>query len=87
MRVEVDFTDAVTVTGAPTLALQVGSVERQASYARGTGTKKLAFEYCEFSASLTEIFTVFDHHGSAVRGQPFPVAGARKEVIDQTTAT
>ncbi len=45
IEVEVTFDRAVTVTGAPRLALTVGTVARQASYADGSGTATLSFAY------------------------------------------
>ncbi len=43
--VELTFSRAVDVTGAPRLALGIGSATRQASYASGTGTTGLLFQY------------------------------------------
>ena len=37
--------ETVTVTGTPTLALVIGATERRASYASGTGTTALVFQY------------------------------------------
>ncbi len=37
--------ETVTVTGTPTLALVIGTTERRASYASGTGTTALVFQY------------------------------------------
>ncbi len=45
IEVQVTFDRAVTVTGAPELALTVGAVARQASYAGGSGTATLSFAY------------------------------------------
>ncbi len=45
IEVEVTFDRAVTVTGSPRLALTVGAVARQASYADGSGTATLSFAY------------------------------------------
>ncbi len=45
IEVQVTFDRAVTVTGAPQLALTVGTVARQASYAGGSGTATLSFAY------------------------------------------
>ena len=45
IEVQVTFDRAVTVTGAPQLALTVGTATRQASYARGSGTATLWFTY------------------------------------------
>ncbi|GAB3868491.1 hypothetical protein GCM10028824_13540 [Hymenobacter segetis] len=41
----VNFSEAVTVTGTPQLALTVGATARQAAYASGTGTTALVFSY------------------------------------------
>ncbi len=45
IEVQVTFDRAVTVTGSPELALTVGTVARQASYAGGSGTATLSFAY------------------------------------------
>ena len=45
ITVQVGFQIPVTVTGEPQLALMIGSTPRQATYASGTGTKTLAFNY------------------------------------------
>ena len=51
IRVEVSFTETVTVTGAPQLALTIGSQTRQAAYdSSDTTPKALYFEYTVQSA-------------------------------------
>ena len=45
IAVTMTFGEPVTVTGAPSLGLQVGGVERRAAYAGGTGTEVLTFAY------------------------------------------
>ena len=45
IEVQVTFDRAVTVTGAPQLALTVGAATRQANYAAGSGTATLSFAY------------------------------------------
>ena len=45
IEVQVTFDRAVTVRGSPQLALTVGTVARQASYAGGSGTATLLFAY------------------------------------------
>ena len=45
IEVQVTFDRAVTVTGAPQLALTVGTTTRQANYAAGSGTATLSFAY------------------------------------------
>ena len=45
IEIAVTFNKAVAVTGAPQLALTIGTAARQASYASGTGTASLTFGY------------------------------------------
>ena len=45
IRIAVTFSEAVTVTGTPTLKLEVGENTRQASYTGGSGTTVLTFSY------------------------------------------
>ena len=45
IEVTVTFSEAVTVTGSPQLAVKVGAGERQAAYASGSGTAALVFSY------------------------------------------
>ena len=52
IRVEVGFDRVVTVTGAPQLALGIGTQTRQASYASGTGTPRLVFHYTVVQADV-----------------------------------
>jgi len=45
IRVTVNFSEAVTVTGTPTISLLVGAITRSASYISGSGTSALVFGY------------------------------------------
>jgi large repetitive protein len=45
IAITVAFSEPVTVTGTPTLALETGAVDRTASYTGGSGTATLAFQY------------------------------------------
>jgi hypothetical protein len=45
IRVTVNFSEAVTVTGTPTISLLVGVTTRSASYVSGSGTSALVFGY------------------------------------------
>ena len=45
IRVQVDFGEAMTVTGSPYLVLDVGGQVRRAVYESGTGTRYLVFAY------------------------------------------
>src|SRR5262249_41461417 len=45
ISVQVEFSEAVTVTGTPTLTLETGATDRNASYTSGSGTSTLTFTY------------------------------------------
>ncbi len=51
MSFEVEYAEAVTVTGTPLLNFPIGMQTRQASYASGTGTAVLVFDYVVLSPS------------------------------------
>lgn len=45
VSVQVNFSEAVTVTGTPQLTLETGATDRTINYASGTGTSTLTFSY------------------------------------------
>ncbi|MEN5207811.1 fibronectin type III domain-containing protein [Stenotrophomonas terrae] len=45
VSVQVNFSDAVTVTGTPQLILETGAIDRVINYASGSGTSTLTFSY------------------------------------------
>ncbi|WP_143218430.1 Ig-like domain-containing protein, partial [Acidovorax sp. T1m] len=45
ISIQVNFNEAVTVTGTPTITLETGSVDRSITYASGSGTNTLTFTY------------------------------------------
>ena len=45
IQVQVTFTENVAVTNTPELTLKIGASDELAAYQRGTGTKRLVFEY------------------------------------------
>ncbi|MEK3798631.1 hypothetical protein MHI18_10230 [Peribacillus sp. FSL H8-0477] len=51
--IKVTFSDAVTVTGTPSLALNVGGTK--ATYQTGSGTKELVFKYKVLSGDTTPV--------------------------------
>ena len=51
IEVQVTFQMAVTVTGTPRLALEIGSDTVQANFASGSGTKTLTFRYTVLSTN------------------------------------
>ncbi|SDE74507.1 DUF4347 domain-containing protein [Rhodospira trueperi] len=61
ITVTVQFGEAVTVTGTPTLTLETGATDRAATYASGSGTNTLSFTYTvqagDASADLDYIST------------------------------
>ncbi len=50
VQATVTFSDNVTVTGTPQLALQIGSATKNAGYVSGSGTTALLFEYTVVAA-------------------------------------
>lgn len=45
ISIQVDFSEAVTVTGTPQFTLETGATDRTANYASGSGTSTLTFNY------------------------------------------
>ena len=45
IAIQVDFSEAVTVTGTPQLTLETGTTDRVVNYASGSGTSTLSFNY------------------------------------------
>ena len=45
VSIQVNFSEAVTVTGTPQLTLETGTTDRTLNYASGTGTNSLTFTY------------------------------------------
>jgi hypothetical protein len=45
VSIQVTFTEAVTVSGAPRLTLETGSTDRAVDYVSGSGTSTLTFTY------------------------------------------
>lgn len=45
ITVTVNFTEPITVTGIPTIDIDINNVTRQASYVSGSGSNSLVFEY------------------------------------------
>ena len=45
INVTVGFSEAVTVTGTPTLTLETGGTDAVVSYTAGSGTATLSFDY------------------------------------------
>jgi hypothetical protein len=45
ISITVAFTEPITVTGSPTLVLETGATDREATYVSGSGTSTLTFSY------------------------------------------
>lgn len=53
LTIQVVFSEAVDVTGTPTLTLETGTTDRNATYTSGTGTDTLVFSYTIQSGDST----------------------------------
>ncbi|WP_288381332.1 DUF4347 domain-containing protein, partial [uncultured Massilia sp.] len=53
VSIQVSFSEAVLVTGTPTLQLETGAVDRVATYASGTNTTTLTFTYTVQAGDLS----------------------------------
>jgi hypothetical protein len=66
----VTASEAVTVTGAPRLAIDVGGVTRYATYASGSGTSSLTFSYAvqagDFDANGIALASPVELNGGAI---------------------
>ena len=51
--IDVSFSDSVTVTGTPSLVLETGTVDHEATYTSGSGTSILTFQYVVQSGDLS----------------------------------
>ena len=71
IEVTVTFDENVDVTGAPTLAVMVGTNTRTATYASGTGTTKLVFEYTVVAADT-------DSNGISIAADAITVDSSNK---------
>ena len=79
IRVQVRFSRGVAVTGAPRLALTVGSQTRQATYASGTGTERLEFSYAVQSSDT-------DVDGISIRANALSLNGGTIALMGASTA-
>ena len=73
----VTFNKAVDVTGTPQLALTIGTVTKQASYASGTGTASLVFRYVVVTADTDADGLSIGASALALNGGTIDVAGGR----------
>jgi large repetitive protein len=53
ISIQIAFSDAVSVSGTPTLALETGAVDRTAGYTGGSGTSTLTFQYTVQTGDVT----------------------------------
>ena len=80
--IELTFAEAVTVTGAPTLALEIGAARRKAAYVGGSGSAVLTFEATE--VALGEEDT--DGIAVAANGLEVPAGSAILNTADREAA-
>ncbi len=70
IKVTVTLSEATTVTGSPQLALNIGGTTVQASYASGSGTTQLVFEYTVMPGQS-------DGNGISIRANGLTLNGGR----------
>ena len=80
--IDVTFSDPVTVTGAPTLALEIGAARRKAAYVGGSGSAVLTFEATE--VALGEEDT--DGIAVAANGLEVPAGSSILNTVDREAA-
>lgn len=59
LRVTLTLNKTVTVTSLPSIAIQIGSYQRQASYLSGSGSKVLTFEYLATSSDSASVGSIY----------------------------
>jgi len=71
VNITVTFSEAVTVTGTPTIALETGATDRTVNYSSGTGTTTLVFAYTvqagDASGDLDYLSTTALSAGTSIR--------------------
>ena len=98
IRVQINFGEAVYVTGTVTLALDIGANERQASYAGGSGTDTLEFRYVvrsndkdddgiSIGSDALDGGTIEDGDGNAVNRAITRLAPDSSHKVDGTSAS
>ncbi|MCX6513349.1 MAG: Ig-like domain-containing protein, partial [Actinobacteria bacterium] len=100
IRVTVNFSEAVTVTGTPTISVLVGSTTRSATYISGSGTSALVFGYTVVagdtdtdgvSVTLNSLDlgggTINDAAGNASTLTQVAVAASTSHKVDTTAPT
>ncbi len=80
LSVTVSFSEAVTVTGAPDLALNIGGTMVQASYASGSGSNALTFSY-------TVLATQTDANGISITANSLALNSGTIEDVAGNAAT
>ena len=81
LSVNIVFSAAVTVSGTPQLALDIGGQTRQADYASGTGTDVLVFSYAvaEGDEDTDGISVIFD--GLTLNGGTITAGGTAANLV------
>ncbi|MEK2690767.1 Calx-beta domain-containing protein [Bdellovibrio sp. GT3] len=84
--ITVEFNQSMVVTGNPTLELSTGSVNRKATYASGSGTNQLVFEYTVVAGDSA---TTLDYTNSSAidlnGGDIVPAAGTSEFAPEELT--
>lgn len=66
--IQLEFSNIVTVTGSPSLLMEVGSADRTAVYAGGSGTNTLTFNYTIQAGDNTNALDYASYNALALNG-------------------
>ncbi len=68
IHISVTFSEPVSVSGSPTLELETGATDRNATYARGSGAASLLFEYTVGPGDFTTVLDYTSPSALALNG-------------------
>jgi hypothetical protein len=85
ISIEVEFSEAVTVTGTPQLTLETGDTDQVATYKSGSGTDTLVFTYTVANGDTTDDLDYTGTDALALNGGT--IQSSTQENADLTLAT
>ncbi|MEW7849964.1 DUF4347 domain-containing protein [Massilia aurea] len=81
VQIAVKFSEAVIVTGAPTLLLETGATDRAATYLNGSGSDTLVFSYTVQAGDLSADLDVVSSSALQLNGGTLRDAGGNNAVL------
>lgn len=85
VTIQVKFTEAVIVGGAPTLQLETGATDRNATYTGGSGTDTLSFSYTVQAGDLSGDLDVTGSNALQLNGGTIRDAASNNAVLTLAT--